>query len=341
MQAGNIAEEPSAELLADTNWLITGVAGFVGSNILEHLLGKGCRVRGLDNLVTGHRSNLDEVARAVGEEAWSRFEFIEGDIRDRDACRAATDGMSVVLHQAALQSVPQSMTDPLTSHDVNCTGFVNMLDASRLAGVRRFVYASSSSTYGDEPSLPKIEHRIGKPVSPYAATKTANELYAAAFSRAYGLECVGLRYFSVFGPRQDPQGEFVALIPRWIFAMIHGEPVVINGDGEGSRDFCFVANVVQANLRAAMLERDVTGEIYNIAVGERTTLNRLFELIRTELAERGVTYTAPPSYKAGRPGDVPHSLADISKANCALGYAPSHTLEEGLRETLPWYIAQS
>lgn len=339
MTAGDGGNDLGARTPADDEWLITGVGGFIGSNLLEHLLARGRHVRGLDNFATGHRVNLDEVRRLVGEEAWSRFRFIEGDIRDRDACAAAVAGTSIVLHQAALGSVPRSIADPLLSHDVNCSGFVNMLDASRRAGVRRFVYAASSSTYGDEPNLPKVEHRIGRPLSPYAATKAANESYAHAFNRAYGLECVGLRYFNVFGPRQDPNGAYAAVIPKWVSAMIGGEPVAINGDGETSRDFCFVANAVQANMRAALAPAEATGEVYNVAVGERTSLTQLFELIRAQLAEYGVRYPLAPRYGAERAGDVRHSLADVSKAAAALGYAPSHTIGEGLRVALPWYIA--
>lgn len=337
MDAG--ASDLSMRLSPDDFWLVTGVAGFIGSNILRSLLAKGCRVRGLDNFATGHRYNLDDVAREVGEDAWSRFEFVEGDIRDRDTCQAVTKGVSIVLHQAALGSVPRSIEDPLTSHDVNCTGFVNMLDAARLADVRRFVYAASSSTYGDEPNLPKVEHRIGKPLSPYAATKAANESYAHAFNRAYGLQCIGLRYFNVFGPRQDPNGAYAAVIPKWVSAMIVGDTITINGDGETSRDFCFVANAVQANIRAALAPADTTDQVYNVAVGERTTLTQLFEIIATELVEHGITPPPPPCYGIERPGDVRHSLADISKAATALEYSPSHTVREGLRIALPWYIA--
>lgn len=332
-------DEMVARSSADQLWLITGVAGFIGSNLLEYLLARGCRVRGFDNLATGHVANLQDVARLVGDEAWSRFEFVKGDIRDRDACVDVAQGSTIVLHQAALGSVPRSIADPLTSHDVNCTGFVNMLDASRRAGVQRFVYAASSSTYGDEPHLPKVEHRIGKPLSPYAATKAANESYAHAFGRAYGLQCIGLRYFNVFGPRQDPDGAYAAVIPKWVAAMIAGDAITINGDGETSRDFCFVANAVQANMRAALAPATATGEVYNVAVGERTTLNQLFDLIRVGLAQHGVDRAASPIHGDERPGDVRHSLADISKAASAMGYTPSHTIAQGLGIALPWYIS--
>lgn len=320
-------------------WLITGVAGFIGSNLLEHLLMRGCQVRGFDNFATGHRSNLDDVAHTVGDEAWSRFEFVEGDIRDHAQCVAAVQDVSIVLHQAALGSVPRSIADPIMSHSVNCSGFVNMLDASRLAKVRRFVYAASSSTYGDEPNLPKVEDRIGRPLSPYAATKAANESYAHAFNQAYGLECIGLRYFNVFGPRQDPAGAYAAVIPKWVSAMIAGEPVVINGDGETSRDFCFVANAVQANVQAAISLSKATHNVYNVAVGEQTSLTQLFDMLRAGLAAHGIEYPLAACYCKERPGDVRHSLADIGKAAAALGYIPSHTIREGLQAALPWYIA--
>jgi UDP-N-acetylglucosamine/UDP-N-acetylgalactosamine 4-epimerase len=319
-------------------WLITGVAGFIGSNILQYLLSRGCRVRGLDNLATGRRANLEDVARLVGGEAWSRFDFVQGDIRDRDQCLAAVEGMTIVLHQAALGSVPRSIADPMTSHAVNGTGFVNMLDASRLAGVRRFVYAASSSTYGDEPHLPKVEARVGRPLSPYAATKAANESYAFAFDKAYGLESVGLRYFNVFGPRQDPDGAYAAVIPKWVRAMLAGDRVTINGDGATSRDFCFVANAVQANIRAAMAPRAATCAVYNVAVGAQTTLRELLESLRSGLAELGISYDRAPDHHDERRGDVRHSLADISRARAALGYEPSHSIAAGLREALPWYV---
>lgn len=322
-------------------WLVTGVAGFIGSNILEHLLSKGCRVRGLDNFATGHLANLQDVKKKVGPASWANFEFLEGDIRDREACSRAVERVTIVLHQAALGSVPRSIADPLTTHDVNGTGFVNMLDASRRAKVRRFVYAASSSTYGDEPNLPKIEHRIGKPLSPYAATKAANESYAHAFNRSFGLECVGLRYFNVFGPRQDPNGAYAAVIPKWVDSMLTDNIVTINGDGETSRDFCFIANAVQANIRAALAPPIATDTVYNVAVGERTSLTQLFRLIKIGLAENGIDYAQSPSYQTERPGDVRHSLADITKAQDAIGYVPSHTIQDGLRVALPWYIANA
>lgn len=339
MNAGFSVNDDGISFFDGDLWLITGVAGFIGSNLLEYLLARGQRVRGFDNFATGYQANLDEVARTVGAEAWSRFDFIEGDIRDREQCLTVTQGVSIVLHQAALGSVPRSIADPITSHDVNCTGFVNMLDASRRAGVRRFVYAASSSTYGDEPNLPKIEERIGRPLSPYAATKAANESYAHAFNQAYGLACVGLRYFNVFGPRQDPNGAYAAVIPKWVDAMIADQPVAINGDGQTSRDFCFVANAIQANVRAALAPVDATHAVYNVAVGEQTTLTELFDLLRAGLTRFDIDYALPPCYRNERPGDVRHSLADIGKAAAALGYAPSHTIRDGLHAALPWYIS--
>ena len=319
-------------------WLVTGAAGFIGSNLVEALLAAGQQVIGLDNFATGHRANLDEVRVAVGDENWSRFELIEADIRDRDACARAVDGVEIVLHQAALGSVPRSLADPLTSHDVNVTGFVNLLDAARLAGVRRFVYAASSSTYGDEPNLPKREERIGNPLSPYAATKLANEVYASVYARSYDFPSIGLRYFNVFGPKQDPEGPYAAVIPKWIATMVAGGEVEIYGDGSTSRDFCYVANAVQANLRAALAGDEAQNQVYNVAVGERTSLNQLFGLLRDGLARHQVHYGKLPAYGDFRRGDVLHSEADISKAREGLGYAPTHRIDDGIAEALPWYL---
>jgi UDP-N-acetylglucosamine 4-epimerase len=321
-------------------WLLTGSAGFIGSNLLEALLGAGQSVVSLDNFATGHRRNLDQVRHAVGEQAWQRHRFIEGDIADAAACRSACEGAELVLHQAALGSVPRSINDPLATHRANATGFLNMLVAAKDAGVARFVYAASSSTYGDSPTLPKVEDVIGRPLSPYAVTKYLNELYADVFGRCYGLATVGLRYFNVFGPRQDPDGAYAAVIPRWVAAMLSGRPCVINGDGTTSRDFCFVANAVQANLLAALTPNpDAIGQVYNVAVGERTSLSELHALIGAALRrERPDVVVAPPEHAPFRAGDVQHSLADITKARSLLGYQPTHDVRRGLDEALSWYV---
>lgn len=319
-------------------WLVTGAAGFIGSNLVECLLGAGQEVVGLDNFATGHQRNLDEVAAAVGVAGQERFRFVAGDIRDRAACEAAVAGVDVVLHQAALGSVPRSIAEPLASHDANVTGFVNMLDAARRAGVDRFIYAASSSTYGDEPNLPKREDRIGAPLSPYAVTKLVNELYAAVYARSYGFKATGLRYFNVFGPRQDPDGAYAAVIPKWTAAMLRDETVTIFGDGDTSRDFCFIANAVQANIRAALAPEAAQGEVYNVAVGERTSLVALFGMIRDTLALHQLRYDRPPAFADFRPGDVRHSEAEIGKARAMLGYAPTHDVAEGLVKAAPWYL---
>ena len=322
-------------------WLVTGVAGFIGCNLLEALLRLDQEVVGLDNFATGHRHNLDQIRRAVIPEQWQRFRFIEGDIRDLAACRAACDDVDYVLHQAALGSVPRSLEDPITTNGANIDGFLNMLVAARDAQVTRFVYAASSSTYGDHPGLPKVEDRIGRPLSPYAVTKLVNEQYADVFARTYGFKTIGLRYFNIFGAHQDPQGAYAAVVPKWTAAMIHNEPVWINGDGETSRDFCYIANTVQINLLAATAEHpDATNQVYNVAVGDRTSLNELFEAIRSTL-EPGFPHLKDfkPSYRDFRPGDVRHSLADIGKAKELLGYQPTHRIGEGLVEAMDWYIA--
>lgn len=318
-------------------WLVTGCAGFIGSNLLEALLSAGQEVVGLDNFATGFQHNLDEVEAKVGPEAWARFRFIEGDIRDADTCRGAAQGVDHVLHQAALGSVPRSLEDPITTDSVNTGGFLRMLVAARDAGVRSFVYAASSSTYGDHPGLPKIEDQIGKPLSPYAVTKYVNELYADVFARAYGTPSVGLRYFNVFGRRQDPNGAYAAVIPRWIAAMIRNEEVVINGDGETSRDFCYIENVVQANVLAALAADEGLNQVYNVAYGGRTTLNQLFSYLAEALREVGIEYGRSPRYGAFRAGDVRHSQADISKAARLLGYAPEFDIRAGLSQAMPWY----
>lgn len=320
-------------------WLITGVAGFIGSNLLQALLELDQQVVGLDNFSSGQRRNLNEVQASVAARQWQRFRFIEGDICDPATCMAACAGVHVVLHQAALGSVPRSLAIPLASHQSNVTGLVNMLWAAKQNGIRRLVYASSSSVYGDHPDLPKVEANIGNCLSPYAATKRMNEIYADVFGRCYGLECIGLRYFNVFGPRQDPDGPYAAVIPKWIAAMINHEPVVIHGDGETSRDFCYVANVIQANLLAVFAEKpDAINQVYNVAVGGRTTLKQLFEVIRKKLLPRFSRLADyEPQFRDFRPGDVQHSHADISKACRMLSYQPSHTVEQGLDEALNWY----
>ena len=323
-------------------WTVTGAAGFIGSNLVEALLLGGQRVVGLDDFSTGYRRNLDAVREAVGDAAAERFSFIEGDVCDLDVCHQAVSGSDVVLHQAALGSVPRSIQTPLRTHAANVDGFVNMLVAARDAGVGRFVYASSSSVYGDHPGLPKVEDAIGTPLSPYAVTKRTDELYARTFFDHYGLETVGLRYFNVFGPRQDPAGAYAAVIPRWISTLLDGERCAIHGDGETSRDFCFVANVVQANVRAALAPAQAAGDVYNVAVGDRTTLDELHDHLVSLLVERGeLGATRRPAYGPFRAGDVRHSLADISRASQRLGYEPTHTLLEGLEVALGYYIHEA
>lgn len=321
-------------------WLITGVAGFIGSNLLEQLLKLNQTVVGLDNFSTGYQKNIDKALAPLKDEQVKNFKFIKGDIRDINNCLRCCEGIDIVLHQAALGSVPRSINDPITTNQNNIDGFLNMLVASRDNGIKRFVYAASSSTYGDHPGLPKVEDRIGKPLSPYAVTKYVNELYADVFGRVYGMQCIGLRYFNVFGPRQDPDGAYAAVIPKWFAGLLKGGPVYINGDGETSRDFCFIENVLQANLLAACTEKKSgIGQVYNIAFGERTTLNQLFGLILEEIAK---VYpdkaSAKPTYRDFRPGDVKHSLADISKASKLIGYSPTHSVRQGLQISAQWYI---
>ena len=320
-------------------WLVTGAAGFIGSNLVETLLRGGQFVTGLDNFATGHRRNLDEVRRLVGDEAWARLRFIDGDIRDPAVCRDAAEGCDHVLHQAALGSVPRSIAQPMPSFAANVAGFLQVLEAARAAGVRRFVYASSSSVYGDHPELPKVEDRVGRVLSPYAATKAADELFAETWASVYGIECAGLRYFNVFGPRQDPQGAYAAVIPRWFAALLGGGEVFINGDGETSRDFCYVDNAVQANLLAATADNHAAlGQVFNVAYGERTTLNELFMLIQGALAGQGAEVgSRTPVFRDFRAGDVRHSLADIGKAQRLLGYAPQFDVACGLGLTAEWY----
>ena len=320
-------------------WLVTGVAGFIGSHLLETLLSQGQHVVGLDNFATGHRHNLLDVRTIVGDAAWQRFRLIEGDIRQPADCQAACAGVDVVLHQAALGSVPRSLADPATTNDVNISGFLNMLVAARDAQVSRFVYAASSSTYGDHPGLPKLEDQIGRPLSPYAVTKYVNELYADVFARSYGLASVGLRYFNVFGPRQDPHGAYAAVIPLWAAAMLAGDTVYINGDGQTSRDFCFVANAVQANLLAATTDQaDAINQVYNVAVGDQTSLIEMHALLSIELMRcRPGLSVAAPVHRDFRAGDVRHSRADIGKARVRLGFAPTHDIGTGMSVVGRWY----
>lgn len=321
-------------------WLVTGVAGFIGSNLLETLLKLDQRVIGLDNFATGYQKNLDQVQELVTREQWARFTFHEGDIRNQADCRRALEGAGVdyVLHQAALGSVPRSIDDPVTTNAANITGFLNMLVEARDAKVRNFVYAASSSTYGDHPDLPKQEDKIGKPLSPYAVTKYVNELYADVFARAYGMGSTGLRYFNVFGPRQDPDGAYAAVIPKWVAAMLRDDTLTINGDGETSRDFCFVDNAVQANLLAAVYGPADEALVLNVAKGDRTSLNQLFDAIQEALAGHGIEYGKAPEYGDFRPGDVRHSQADISRAVEAIGYAPEYDVRRGLGVAIGWYV---
>lgn len=325
--------------LQPKTWLITGVAGFIGSNLLETLLKLNQKVTGLDNFATGHQHNLDEVQSLVTSEQWNNFNFIKGDIRQLEDCQRACEGANYVLHQAALGSVPRSIADPITTNSANIDGFLNMLVAARDAKVQSFTYAASSSTYGDHPALPKVEDNIGNPLSPYAVTKYVNELYADVFAKTYGFNCVGLRYFNVFGKRQDPNGAYAAVIPKWTAAMIQDDTVFINGDGETSRDFCYIENTVQANLLAATTTNpDAKNQVYNVAVSDRTTLNQLFEAIQIALKDNGINYTQTPTYREFRPGDVRHSQADVTKAKTLLGYEPGFVIKEGIAEAMPWYV---
>lgn len=329
-------------------WLITGVAGFIGSNLLEKLLILNQKVIGLDNFKTGHHHNIDQ---AIEDASISlkkdnctlnpdNFKFIEGDIQDLESCHQSCDGVDYVLHQAALGSVPRSIEDPICTNKANIDGFLNMLVAARDAKVRRFVYAASSSTYGDHPDLPKVEDKIGNPLSPYAVTKVVNELYASVFAKTYGFKTIGLRYFNIFGKRQDPNGAYAAVIPKWVSSILQGDDVFINGDGETSRDFCYIDNAVQMNLLAAMTDNDeATDQVYNVALNDRTSLNQLYQMIEERLIQRveGLT-KKEPIYRDFRAGDVRHSLADISKAQQLLGYQPSHKIAKGLDEAMDWYV---
>ncbi|HIF9179497.1 TPA: NAD-dependent epimerase/dehydratase family protein [Photobacterium damselae] len=331
-------EQIQKELLeSPKTWLVTGVAGFIGSNLLEKLLLLNQTVVGLDNFATGHQYNLDEVKSLVSETQWDRFTFIEGDIRDYGTCQQAVKGVDYVLHQAALGSVPRSINDPLTTNAANITGFLNMLTAAKEEQVKSFTYAASSSTYGDHPALPKVEENIGNPLSPYAVTKYVNELYAGVFARTYCFKTIGLRYFNVFGKRQDPNGAYAAVIPKWTAAMINNEEVFINGDGETSRDFCFIENTVQMNILAATAPEEAKDSVYNVAVGDRTTLNDLYRSIQSALAENDIQHRTEPTYRDFRAGDVRHSQADISKATNQLGYQPEYRILDGISKAMPWY----
>lgn len=323
---------------APKTWLVTGVAGFIGSNLLETLLKLEQKVVGLDNFATGHQYNLDEVQSLVKPEQWANFSFIEGDIRYFEDCQKACVDVDYVLHEAALGSVPRSIADPITTNATNISGFLNMLTAARDAKVKSFTYAASSSTYGDHPALPKVEEHIGNPLSPYAVTKYVNELYAEVFARTYGFKTVGLRYFNVFGKRQDPNGAYAAVIPKWTAAMIAGDEVFINGDGETSRDFCFIENTVQANILAATANDEAKNQVYNVAVGDRTTLNDLFNAIKAALNENNVTYTKESVYREFRAGDVRHSQASVNKIQSLLGYQPTHKINEGINLAMGWYV---
>ncbi|MCQ8869369.1 NAD-dependent epimerase/dehydratase family protein [Vibrio splendidus] len=332
-------EQIKSELVAaPKTWLVTGVAGFIGSNLLETLLKLNQNVVGLDNFATGHQYNLEEVKSLVSEQQWSRFTFIEGDIRDYEACQTAVKGVDYVLHQAALGSVPRSIADPITTNAANITGFVNMLTAAKEEQVKSFTYAASSSTYGDHPVLPKVEKNIGNPLSPYAVTKYVNELYANVYARTYGFKSIGLRYFNVFGPRQDPNGAYAAVIPKWTASMIRGEEVFINGDGDTSRDFCFIENTVQANILAATAKDEARDEVYNVALGDRTTLSQLYLHISQSLEKQGIKSKSNLLYREFREGDVRHSQANISKIVNSLGYKPTVRVEDGVFKAMPWYI---
>ena len=332
-------QETKAQLKSNPKvWLVTGVAGFIGSNLLEHLLKLDQKIIGLDNFATGYQHNLDEVKGVVSGAQWRNFQFVEGDIRDYETCVEAVKGVDYVLHQAALGSVPRSIADPIASNAANISGFLNMLQAAKEEQVNSFTYAASSSTYGDHPALPKVEANIGNPLSPYSVTKYVNELYADVFARSYGFKSIGLRYFNVFGQRQNPNGAYAAVIPKWASSMIKGDDIFINGDGSTSRDFCFIENAVQANLLAATADVRAKNQIYNCAVGDRTNLNELFNMIKNSLIEHGVGSIGRPVYRDFRPGDVMHSQADVGKAMELLGYMPEWRIEAGIAHAMPWYL---
>ncbi|WP_295421882.1 SDR family oxidoreductase [Sulfurovum sp.] len=341
----NKLEQLSEELKKDQKtWLVTGNAGFIGSNLTEFLLSNGQKVVGLDNFSTGYQHNIDDVLSQVGEESAKNFTFIEGDIADIETCQKACEGVDIILHQAALGSVPRSIDDPITSNRSNVTGFLNMITAAKDAGIKRFVYASSSSVYGDSKELPKVEGRTGNVLSPYAAMKATNELYGSVFQKVYGMETLGLRYFNVFGRRQDPNGAYAAVIPKWVGSLLTGEDVFINGDGETSRDFTYIDNVIQMNLLAGTTDNpEAFGEAFNVAVGGRNTLNELYNLIQDQLNKSAIkhglsTIDQSPIYRDFRPGDIRHSNADITKAKTIVGYQPTHDIYQGMEEAIEWYI---
>jgi UDP-N-acetylglucosamine 4-epimerase len=325
-------------------WLITGVAGFIGSNLLEKLLILNQKVVGLDNFDTGYQHNIDQAIQdannATGNDLRGNFKFINGDIRELGDCKEACSGIDYVLHQAALGSVPRSIEDPINTNRANIDGFLNMLVASKDAYVKRFVYAASSSTYGDHPDLPKVEDNIGNPLSPYAVTKVVNELYANVFAKTYGFQTIGLRYFNIFGKRQDPNGPYAAVIPKWVAAIINKEDVFINGDGETSRDFCYIDNTVQMNLLAATTDNDeATDQVYNVALNDRTSLNKLYQMIEEKLIQRTQGLEKrEPIYRDFRAGDVRHSQANIDKAQALLNYHPQYMISEGMDELMDWYL---
>ncbi len=318
-------------------WLITGVAGFIGSNLLESLLELNQRVIGIDNFATGHQNNLDEVKNLVSKEQWSKFKFISGDIRIYDDCVAAIQGVDYVLHQAALGSVPRSIKDPIESNSANISGFLNILEAAKEEQVKSFTYAASSSTYGDHPALPKVEVNIGNPLSPYAVTKYVNELYAQIYAQTYDFKSIGLRYFNVFGKRQDPSGAYAAVIPKWISAMMNNEEFFINGDGKTSRDFCYIENAIQMNILAATAKDNKKNEVYNVAVGDKTNLNELYLIIKKALTDNGLDVQVKPTFRDFRVGDVRHSQADINKARKNLGYSPEFSAVDGINQVISWY----
>ncbi|MFQ5515270.1 MAG: NAD-dependent epimerase/dehydratase family protein [Myxococcota bacterium] len=335
-----LPDAPPIALHGD-RWLVTGAAGFIGSHLIEALLCWGESVVGLDDLSTGTRRNLDEVRLRVGPEAWGRFDFMEGDVADRDLAREACRDVRTVLHQAALGSVPRSLDDPWATHRANVDGFLRILIGAREAGCATLVYASSSSIYGEGGRLPKVEGRIGAPLSPYAASKRIDEIYAEAFTRAYGMTLVGLRYFNVFGPRQDPAGPYAAVIPRWIDTLRRGGEPVIYGDGQTTRDFCPVPNVVLANLLAARRGRRGRHRVYNVALGQQTSLLDLLGLLREAMVEYGLDCRhLEPRFEASRPGDVRHSLASTRRVCRELGYRPVVDMEEGLAATVDWFLAR-